>query len=71
MEKIGLKKYEYYEEINQGIKRHIPKNKMVLDIGGGFGALAEEFQKKNNIVWNIDSSKFAIQKSKRRNIKII
>jgi 2-polyprenyl-3-methyl-5-hydroxy-6-metoxy-1,4-benzoquinol methylase len=69
MDKIGQKIYEYYEEINQGIKQYIPENKKILDVGGGFGALAEEFQKKNNIVCNIDSSELAIQESKKRNIE--
>lgn len=69
MDKICQKIYEYYEEINQGIIRHIPENKKILDVGGGFGALSEEFQRKNNIVCNIDSSELAIQESKKRNIE--
>ena len=66
MEKIGRHIYEYYEEINQGIKRYIPKNKTVLDVGGGFGALGEEFEKKGNKVCNLDSSPLAIEESKKR-----
>ena len=66
MHKIGKKNYEYFEEINQGVKRYIPINKTVLDVGGGFGALGEEFEKKNNKVCNIDSSEYAIKESKRR-----
>jgi len=69
MEKISQRVYEYYEEINQGIKRYIPEKKSILDVGGGFGALAEEFKKKNNMVCNIDSSEIAIQESKKRNIE--
>lgn len=66
MEKIGKHIYEYYEEINQGIKRYIPHNKKVLDVGGGFGALGEVFEKKGNRVCNLDSSSFAIEESKKR-----
>jgi 2-polyprenyl-3-methyl-5-hydroxy-6-metoxy-1,4-benzoquinol methylase len=66
MEKIGKHTYEYFEEINPGIRRYIPTNKAVLDVGGGFGALGEEFEKKGNKVCNIDSSEYAIGESRKR-----
>jgi 2-polyprenyl-3-methyl-5-hydroxy-6-metoxy-1,4-benzoquinol methylase len=66
MEKISQEIYEYYEEINPGIRRYIPQNRTVLDVGGGFGALGEEFEKKGNKVCNIDSSEYAIRESQKR-----
>jgi 2-polyprenyl-3-methyl-5-hydroxy-6-metoxy-1,4-benzoquinol methylase len=66
VEKISQAIYEYYEEINPGIKRYIPENRTVLDVGGGFGALGEEFEKRGNKVCNLDASEYAIRESQKR-----
>ncbi|QXO93529.1 class I SAM-dependent methyltransferase [Methanospirillum purgamenti] len=58
--------YHYFEDINQGIVKHVGSNLKILDVGCGFGALGEELQKRNNIVYGIDISKYAVSVAKDR-----
>lgn len=69
-------RYEYFEEINEGILRHIPKsesiNKLsVLDIGCGSGALSEALQKRGYEVWGIEENVQAAKKAQKRITKVL
>ncbi len=69
-------RYEYMEEINEGILRQIPVNKaspkpVALDIGCGSGALSEAVRKKGYTVWGIETNTDAAQKAAGRIDRVI
>lgn len=66
MDSRNNEKYQYFEEVNQGIVKYVGTNLKILDVGCGFGALGEELQKRNNVVYGIDLSKYAISVAKSR-----
>ena len=73
---IHKKKYEYFEEINEGILKFIPFNNTqdtisVLDVGCGSGALSEAIKKKGYVVWGIEENEDAAKKTAQRINKII
>jgi 2-polyprenyl-3-methyl-5-hydroxy-6-metoxy-1,4-benzoquinol methylase len=51
-----LDRYEYFEDVNLGLVRHMPANVDVLDVGCGSGLLGAEYRRRGNTVWGIDSS---------------
>lgn len=65
------KRYEYLEEINEGVLRQIPENRAadrpaVLDVGCGSGALSESIKQKGYEVWGIEENEEAASRAERR-----
>jgi 2-polyprenyl-3-methyl-5-hydroxy-6-metoxy-1,4-benzoquinol methylase len=70
------KRYEYLEEINEGILRQFPVNNAaekpsVLDAGCGSGALSEAIRKKGYSVWGIEAVAPVAEKAKARITNVI
>jgi 2-polyprenyl-3-methyl-5-hydroxy-6-metoxy-1,4-benzoquinol methylase len=68
---IHQKRYEYLEEINDGVVRQLPRNLAgdrlsVLDVGCGSGALAEAIRLKGYEVWGIEENEEAAGRAARR-----
>ena len=73
---LNEKKYEYWEEVNEGILKQIPQNKalekpLVLDVGCGAGALAEAIEKKGYDVYGIETNSDAADKAALRIKKVL
>ena len=51
-----LDRYEYFEDVNLGLVRHVPTGLRVLDVGCGSGLLGAEYRRRANVVWGIDSA---------------
>lgn len=69
-------KYEYMEEVNNGITKQFPLNKsdkrpLVLDVGCGSGALAEEIESKGYEVWGIEIYEGAVKAAQSRISRVI
>jgi 2-polyprenyl-3-methyl-5-hydroxy-6-metoxy-1,4-benzoquinol methylase len=65
------KRYEYLEEINEGVVRQIPvlrapPRPLVLDVGCGSGALSEAIRKRGYEVWGIEENKEAAGRAAAR-----
>jgi len=65
------KRYEYLEEINEGVVRQIPANRAavrptVLDVGCGSGAMAEAVRQKGYEVWGLEENEEAAGRAARR-----
>ncbi len=68
------KRYEYQEEVNEGILRHVPAGRedaRALDIGCGSGALSLEITGRGYSVWGIESNPEAAAKAARRIDRVI
>ena len=68
---LHQKRYEYLEEINDGVVRQIPENRvspppLVLDVGCGSGALSEAIKQKGYEVWGIEENREAADRASRR-----
>lgn len=69
--------YVYMEEINEGVLKNLPIHKerkeerFVLDVGCGYGALAEAMEKKGYIVWGIESNQEAFSIARNRITRVI
>jgi 2-polyprenyl-3-methyl-5-hydroxy-6-metoxy-1,4-benzoquinol methylase len=69
--------YEYMEEVNEGVLRNIPFNRAtkeersVLDVGCGYGALAEAIERKGYTVCGIESHEGASSVAEARITKVI
>lgn len=69
--------YAYMEEINEGVLRNIPprqesgEGRLVLDVGCGYGALAEAIENKSYAVWGIESHDVASALAGKRMTKVI
>lgn len=64
-------RYEYFEEINDGILKHFPtctdgNANHVLDVGCGGGALAEAIQQRGYRVWGIEVHPEAVTRATQR-----
>jgi 2-polyprenyl-3-methyl-5-hydroxy-6-metoxy-1,4-benzoquinol methylase len=69
-------RYEYMEEVNQGILRHLPachqgETPMVLDVGCGRGALAEAIRGRGYAVWGIEENPAACEVARVRTDRAI
>jgi len=56
-----LDRYEYHEDVNQGVLRHAPSGVRVLDVGCGSGLLGVELAARGNEVWGIDNAEAIAQ----------
>jgi 2-polyprenyl-3-methyl-5-hydroxy-6-metoxy-1,4-benzoquinol methylase len=69
--------YAYMEEINEGVLRNIPprqkgeERRFVLDVGCGYGALAEAIENKGYAVWGIESHDVASGLAGQRMSRVI
>jgi 2-polyprenyl-3-methyl-5-hydroxy-6-metoxy-1,4-benzoquinol methylase len=69
--------YAYMEEINEGVLRNIPcrqesgEEQFVLDVGCGYGVLAEAIEKKGYAVWGIERHDVAAALAGQRMTKVI
>ena len=61
-------KSKFYNYIKNSIQK-IPKCKLVLEHGCSIGYMSKELTKKNDIVFGIDRSFYAILEAKRKNLK--
>lgn len=73
---IHKNQYNYMEEINYGILKHIPINQSkrtlsVLDVGCGSGVLSEAIKKRGYSVWGIEINRDAAHKAALRIDKVI
>jgi len=73
---LHKKRYEYFEEVNEGVLRNIPRsaasaNAMVLDGGCGRGALSAAIQDKGYAVWGIERNEEAARVAQQRIEKVI
>ncbi|MFH1788033.1 MAG: class I SAM-dependent methyltransferase [Candidatus Altiarchaeota archaeon] len=50
-----------YEDVNEGVLRHVGSRHRILDVGCGTGTLGFEMKKRGNIVWGLDVSERAIK----------
>lgn len=66
MEKLKERSYEYYEEVNPALVKHITSDALVLDVGCGYGALGETIKSKNNYVVGLELDEKAIEVSRNR-----
>lgn len=53
---FGLDRYEYHEDVNQGVLRAAPSGSRVLDVGCGSGLLGGAIAARGNEVWGIDNA---------------
>jgi 2-polyprenyl-3-methyl-5-hydroxy-6-metoxy-1,4-benzoquinol methylase len=53
---FDLDRYEYHEDVNQGVMRRAPTARRVLDVGCGSGLLGREIAALGNEVWGIDNA---------------
>jgi 2-polyprenyl-3-methyl-5-hydroxy-6-metoxy-1,4-benzoquinol methylase len=65
------KRYEYLEEVNEGVVRQFPANPdsarpVVLDVGCGSGALSEAVKKRGYEVWGIEENSGAASRAAPR-----
>ena len=65
------KRYEYLEEINEGVLRQIPvsfsaPSPSVLDVGCGSGALSEAIKQKGYEVWGLEENEEAAGRASAR-----
>ena len=63
---FNLDKYEYFEDLNLGLIKHTPKEKIILDVACGQGLLGEAFKKNGNEVYGIDWAEDVTGTNKRR-----
>jgi 2-polyprenyl-3-methyl-5-hydroxy-6-metoxy-1,4-benzoquinol methylase len=69
--------YAYMEEINEGVLRNLPprqesgEGRFVLDVGCGYGALAEAIENKGYAVWGIERHDVASALAGQRMTKVI
>ncbi len=72
---LNKQRYEYLEEVNEGILNQIKKSndasKTVLDVGCGYGALSYEIKKLGYTVYGIEGNTAASEKAGTRIDKII
>jgi len=61
-----LNDYEYFEDLNFGLTKHVPNDKDILDVGCGQGMLGNYYRKKGNNVWGIDKVMETVAINKKR-----
>jgi 2-polyprenyl-3-methyl-5-hydroxy-6-metoxy-1,4-benzoquinol methylase len=70
------REYPYFEEINEGIIRHLPvvgggARPRVLDLGSGQGTLGEELRRRGYEVWGVEEAPTAVDRARNRLDRII
>ena len=68
---LHKKRYEYLEEINEGVVRQIPAfpeggRPLVLDVGCGSGALSEAIRNRGYEVWGVEENEGAAARAAAR-----
>lgn len=55
-----------YEDVNEGVLRHVGRGGKILDVGCGIGTLGLEVRRRGNVVWGLDVSENGIEFSSEK-----